>query len=260
MEQLKIVSRHQSGLWRNVDSPLFESNVKRMRTGPKRGPECSLISRSECTDQSTNKTLKLDFKGENWGVHHPRIMNRPIDCALEWDKDYWTAVDRGVRQLTKFRVTTTGGVLLLPSMMPWLVLHYELDTNVILLFSAAHNNLDNTPSRAAAWLDEAVNFRHWQAMKSAQLHRRFPRHRIVRIHQADVNKNIRELDERRQVQNRMLHNTGLQWGWNVDKLPAWGTHGPDIIDYCMTNMNSSTRRMAGDKFSDHDPIETLSKG
>lgn len=252
----KIVARHQSGLWKNVDSPLFAQNTKRMRSG-----DCTLVSRTECTDQATNKTLKRDFPNSgDWGVYHPRLEGRPIDCALEWDKAAWNLEKRGLVQLTDFRVTTQGGVHLLPSIMPWVLLDATFADNLLLLFSAAHNNLDNTEARANAWIEEGHTFVHWQKQQVKNLRAQYPPStRIFRLHQADMNKNIRLVGERRMVQNHMLANTGLSWGWNISKLPARGTHGKQIIDYSCSNGQHSSKVMVGDAFSDHNPIETILK-
>lgn len=161
--------------------------------------------------------------------------------------------------LTNITITTKGGVELLPSSAPWVLLESKIDEDIWLLLSAAHNNLDNTPRRAMAWAHEAATFRRWQASKTQKLHNRFPRKRVIRLHQADVNKNLRNESERLKVRNHMLRNTGLKWKWDMDRLPAVGTHGGkpgQIIDYSFTNVEGGTKKMAGNKFSDHDPIET----
>lgn len=252
---LTIKARHQSGYWANVDSPLFTANARRMRAG-----DCTIVTRTECTNQQTNKTLNRDFGGEDWGIWHPRMNGRPVDCSLEWDKAHWQAIGTGLKQLTDFRVTTKGGVRLLPSSAPWALLRSLTDDDVLLFLSAAHNNLDNTEARAQGWLDEAATFAHWQAATLTRLRRQNPSStRILRLHQADVNKNLREDDERAQVQNRMLAGTGLHHKW-PPRLPVKGTHGKQIIDYAFTSMSGATKRMAGDRFSDHDPIESVLRG
>jgi hypothetical protein len=244
-----IIARWQAGKWSEVDSPAFPLNSKRMRQ-----PNCSLIGRSEATDQSTDKTLRLN--GRAWDFYHPTWHGRPADCSLEWRKLWWTPLDRGLKQLTDFRAHTKKGTLLLPSMATWILLEAQFQKNLLLLFSAAHNNLDNTPDRAGAWKDEAHTFRTWHPEFVQQIKQAHPHHKVISLHQADVNKNLKEPYERHQVHHLMLEGTGLTWGWDVDHLPAQGDEGKQIISYAFSNVPHTSTVMSGDKFSDHDPVQT----
>lgn len=249
MARRRIVSRHQSGLWRTIGDPTFPKNVDRMHGG-----NCTLVSRTECTNQATNERIRQPHDG--WGLHHPEVEGRPIDCALEWKQDAWQAHDRGVERLTDFRVTTEGGVVLLPSMAPWVLLESRVVPDWWLLFSAAHNNLDNTPKRAAGWLDEASHFANWQRNLPGHWRRARGIQHLHRLHQADVNKNIKQRDERLLVRGRMLGHASMEWGWHGDFLRLKGTHGDTTIDYAFSNMQGESRVMAKSPGFDHNPIQS----
>lgn len=259
---IEVVARHQPGHWSEVDDPSFAKNVVAMRK-PIKGKRPTLVSRTELTDQSTNKTYRKTERGteDNWAWYHPKFLEtqRWLDCGLEWDMEFWKEHDHGVRILTDFQVTTVGGTLLLPSSMPWLLLESLIAKNWLLLFTAAHNNLDNNARRAAAWVDEGHSFRGFQKRMSAN------HPRLRRIHQCDANKNIRKDQERRMMRNGMLIGTGMKWGWNLQRLPRNGTHrdpSHQIIDYSCSNMEcvGSTRIGGNTGFSDHNWIETIWKG
>jgi len=258
---IKVVARHQSGHWSEVDTPSFRENTMKLRKPDHQGASVpTLISRTEVADQSTNRTFhKVDKQtdlDDDWRWFHPHFpgTNRFVDCSLEWNVEYWKLLDHGIRVLTDFRVTTADNhVELLPSNMPWVILESKLQKNWLLLFSVAHNNLDNTPRRAAAWVEEGHTFKGFQKRQAAH-------HKgIHRLHQADMNKNIRRQQERLQVQNGMLMSTGLKYAWNIDKLPKKGTtKWGAIIDYSCSNMETrGTTKIGGNTgFSDHNWIET----
>jgi hypothetical protein len=260
---VEVVVRHQSGHWSEVGSPAYVNNLKELRTRRINGHVPTAISRTEQTDQSVNKVYRRVEQGidDGWAWFHPKFpdTNRWVDCSLEWDTAAWMLQDHGLRVLSDFRVETTGGVLLLPSTMPWVLLESRLQKNWLMLLSAAHNNLDNTPKRAAAWVEEGGTFKAFQKRKAAH-------HRgLHRVHQCDANKNIRQVHEARMMRTGMLWGTGLHWGWNVDRLPSTGTHrdpAHSIIDYSLSNMvcSGSTRVGGNTGFSDHNWIETIWKG
>jgi hypothetical protein len=251
--RIKVVARHQSGRWDEVDSSAFKRNVLIMRR------DATIVTRTELTDQSSNTIMRgaTLIKDANWRLFHPKFpgTTRYVDCGIEWDGDFWKLQDNGLRVLTDYRVTTAANnVQLLPSSMPWVLLESRLQANWTLLLSVAHNNLDNTPGRAAAWLEEGHTFQGFQERMRLK-------HRPVhRLHQADINKNLRNPKERLMVSRRMLGGTGLKWGYDLEQLPNRGTlqSGNSIIDYSCSNMSRRGRTliMANTGFADHNPIET----
>ena len=253
MAKVKVVARHQSGHWAEIDDPAFKRNVLIMRR------DASIVTRTELTDQSSNTIMRgaTLIKEANWRIFHPKFpgTSRYVDCGIEWDGDVWKHQDQGLRVLTDYRVTTAAnGVKLLPSSMPWVLLESREVANWLLLLTTAHNNLDNTPGRAAAWLEEGRTFQGFQERMAAKYR---PVHRL---HQADMNKNLRRPKERQMVKNRMLAGTGLKWGYDTDKLPARGTlkGTTAIIDYSCSNMDrrGNTKILTNTGFADHNPIET----
>lgn len=247
---VKIRSRHQSGLWSVGDQAVFDRNVAAMRKSkPKEAVKVSIVTRTEVTDQATQKAMKIDTS--EWPVWHPNVIGMPGDCAIEWDRDFWKLQDKGLAKLTDFRVTTSGGHLNQPSSMPWVILQNLDDPKFELLVSTAHHNLDNTAPRAHAWLEEGANFRRFEKKMAA-------RHRgLKRLHQADMNKNVRQDGERHMIQQHFLAETGLKMGWKPDRLPPGGTHGDAIIDVASSNLIASSKILSLMKPFDHHPIETL---
>jgi len=215
------------------------------------------------TDQASNEALSRHFRQADvgdWQWFHPTFpgTTRLVDCSLEWSMEFWKLQDTGIRILTDFRVTTSEShVELLPSTLPWVLLESTIQKNWLLLLSAAHNNLDNTPRRAAAWVEEGHSFRGFQRRHAAHYRG------VHRLHQADMNKNIRVDKERLAVRNLMLKDTGMKWAWNTDHLPAKGTtNWKAIIDYSVSNMEcrGNTKVLTNTGFSDHNPIETTWQG
>src|SRR4051812_1596131 len=121
MSTVKVVARHQSGHWNEVDDPAFRRNVLIMRR------DATIVTRTELTDQSANATMRgaTLAKDENWRLYHPKFpgTTRYVDCGVEWDGDFWKLQDHGLRVLTDYRVTTeANGIKLLPSSLPWVLL------------------------------------------------------------------------------------------------------------------------------------------
>lgn len=254
----KIVARHSSGKWLRADTPAFDKNVKRMRNSPTRVERvgCSLVTRTEGADPEAKKSLQIPEDG--WGVFQPhnKVGDGLTDCSIEWLQAQWRMIDAGVEILTQDRIRTEKGFLLPPSQMPWVLLvprdHVFADQWKYkqLLVSAAHNNLDNTPTRARAWRTEGDSFVQFQI-----------RHRgphVCRFHNGDINKDFRNRQERKMVREHFLRGTGMTNGWSVVRgLPAAGTHGRQILDQPFSNARVRAYLMADDVSSDHRPTETV---
>ncbi len=104
----------------------------------------------------------------------------------------------------RLRITATGKRL-------WLVV--------------VHMPLDNTPTRAAAWLDCCVGL----AALKADLQRRDPTADV--LINGDWNKNLRLHNEAGIVRQRLEKPLGLVTSWEFGLPKTGGTHGTQVIDY-----------------------------
>lgn len=253
----KVVARHSSGKWLRADTPSFDANVKRMRNTKTlfKDTKCTIVTRTEGADPEAKKSLQIPNDG--WGVFQPhnKVGDGLTDCSIEWDQEFWRMVDGDVELLTDMRIKTEKGFLLPPSQMPWVLLEPRDDVwnenwrfNKLLV-SSAHNNLQNTSTRARAWRVEGDHFVQFQ------IHHRAPH--LCRYHCGDINQDFRSRKDRALVRNNYLRNTGLRNGWNrVGPLPKLGTHGRALLDQPFANTRMRVRLLPDDISSDHRPLET----
>ena len=253
-----IVARHSSGKWLRADEPVFDQNVKRMRNSPTRieNAKCTICTRTEGSDPEAKESLQIPRDG--WGVFQPgnKVGDGLTDCSIEWDQGVWRLLDGDVEILTHDRIRTQKGFLLPPSQMPFVYLEPKDEEFQRrwrfnkLLVSTAHNNLDNTPLRARTWRVEGDSFVQFQIRHRAP--------KVCRYHNGDINKDFRDREERRMVQQHFLRGTGMTNGWSVIRgLPDQGTHGRQILDQPFSNARCRCYLMVDDGSSDHRPTETV---
>lgn len=237
-----IKTAHNSGEWTEVDTPAFNRNVRRMRQDGR-----TIVTRTELTDVDSNRALKI--RNDGWGVYHPITPWGPANCSVEWDQAEWQRIDKGFLALTDIRIKTKKGHLQPPSLLVWVVLKNRR-TGLELLVTVAHHNLDNTPLRAKAWREEGATLLEFLAESKRQHPKR------KRLHQADVNKNWREPDERIAVLRNYVA-PGMHDLWASSKIPAHGgTHGPrGLIDHAFSDLAGNIQLLDDDRSSDHRPVE-----
>jgi hypothetical protein len=233
---------HASGKWSRTGTPAFHADVLRMRRLATAG------TRTEATAQDFGR--EASWPGDGWGLWHPRRLGR--DCAVEWDAEVWRHLDHGVLQLTDIVIHTEGGAAKLPCALTWALLEHR-ETGVELELGGAHLDLDNTPLRRRANLEECRALRaHYQRSR-----RRHPQRRHAL--QFDGNRDQRDHVWVGYFQRNLLAGTGLESGWRT--LPAkGGTHGRRaILDLSATDWGGRTELLPDDAASDHRPILTAGR-
>lgn len=238
MSARRIRVAHSSGKWLLTDSPAFIRNVRRLRETH------TIVTRTEATDRDFNNVL--NWPDDGWGVWHPPI-GVGHDCSVEWDRDEWKILDKGVLVLTDIRITTASGFLLEPCALTWAVLVNRLN-GAELEVGAAHLDLSNTERRRAANLESCQRLR---AHYRQQTERHPDRHFLLNT---DGNRDQRQAAWRAYFAANIMRDTNLHSGWSPP-LPKQGTHGRAVLDLMVTDLAGETRLLPDDASSDHRPIE-----
>jgi hypothetical protein len=93
--------------------------------------------------------------------------------------------------------------------------------------AVVHMPLDNTPARAAAWVDCCKGL----AALQADLHRRDPEADFIVV--MDGNKNLRLHDEAGMVRQHLEKPLHAVTSWEYGLPKGGGTHGVQVIDYAL---------------------------